>query len=202
MTIGRTDSALAELRRAHELDPVAANIAGNYALVLAAVGRSFEAESLLHRVIRDNPEYQNAHAFLVSVLAGSGRPTAAIDTARHHNVSTISGRAQMAGGLACAYAKAGLVDSARATMRRAAVARDSAMRTGALASAGWWTVAQAVGYAGLGQPDSAAALVPGVMSRTGRVVYAVINGCGGDLLKSRRFMDAMARAAGGGGAPP
>jgi tetratricopeptide (TPR) repeat protein len=195
--MGRADSALAELGRAHELDPVGGNIAANYAQLLATMGRPLEAESLYHRLIRENPELAISFAGLVSLLATTGHASAAIDTAHHHPARGVAPTATMNGNLACAFAKAGMPDSARALVRRAATSADSALRAKALYAAGWWSVSRAIGHASLGEVDSVIALVPGVMSITARTSFLLFNPCAAELLRNPRVMEAVARAAGG-----
>src|SRR5262249_7442601 len=67
ITAGRVDSAVSELRQAHELDPVAANLANGYAAILGGLGRYAESESLVKGIIRENPTYPVSYPNLVGV---------------------------------------------------------------------------------------------------------------------------------------
>jgi serine/threonine-protein kinase len=197
LATNRVDDALRELRRAHELDPVAGNITNNYAGLLAALGRFSEAEPLVHDVIRENPTYPNAYQQLVGVLAMTNREAAAIDTARHHSPSAVSGASGMAGSQACAFARAGQRDSARAVIRRITVERDAARRANAPVPAGWWSVAKAITHGALGEIDSVLAELPGFATRSGRTPFMFLSPCGGLLLKEPRVREMVARLADG-----
>jgi TolB-like protein len=70
---GRRREALAMIRKAEELDPLAPEIQLEIAEQLNELGRFDEAESLARRVAQLNPRYPSAPAILSSILGVTGR---------------------------------------------------------------------------------------------------------------------------------
>jgi serine/threonine-protein kinase len=75
---GRASEALAEIKRAEELDPLRVGFRTNEALDLYFARRYDEAIQVLQDVIKTQPDFSNAHAFLGYTYAAKGQYAEAI----------------------------------------------------------------------------------------------------------------------------
>ena len=71
--LGRSDEAIAEMRRAFELDPASPWVTIRLALVYWIAGRSKEAREMFNRVANEHPKFARAHGGLAFVNATEGR---------------------------------------------------------------------------------------------------------------------------------
>ena len=69
---GRVEEALAELKRAQELDPLSLIINSVLGFAFDTVGKSDEAITQLHKTIEMDPNFANAHGMLGNVLEHQG----------------------------------------------------------------------------------------------------------------------------------
>jgi TolB-like protein/DNA-binding winged helix-turn-helix (wHTH) protein/Flp pilus assembly protein TadD len=76
--VGRREEAIAELRKAHELDPLSLVIASDLARHLGAAHRYSEAIEQLHKVLEVDPDFVLAHDYLSKVYEEEGRLSEAI----------------------------------------------------------------------------------------------------------------------------
>jgi tetratricopeptide (TPR) repeat protein len=78
---GEADSALAEARKAHELDPLTATHSSRVAVALLYARRYAEAEAMYQQTIRDYPK-QPGYLGLSRVYRAEGRPRDALEMER------------------------------------------------------------------------------------------------------------------------
>jgi DNA-binding winged helix-turn-helix (wHTH) protein/tetratricopeptide (TPR) repeat protein len=88
--MGHVDEALAGLRRARELDPMALQWSGNYARVLYSARRYDEAIEFLKPLLAANPKLDPAHSVLAWALIAKGDLAGAEEQLRLVTVPTIN----------------------------------------------------------------------------------------------------------------
>jgi TolB-like protein/DNA-binding winged helix-turn-helix (wHTH) protein/lipoprotein NlpI len=76
--VGRREEAIAELRKAHELDPLSLVIASDLGRHLGAAHRYSEAIELFHKVLEVDPDFVLAHDYLSKVYQEKGLLSEAI----------------------------------------------------------------------------------------------------------------------------
>ena len=191
---GRAEEALAELRRAHELDPLSPNILGWYAQALATAGRAPEAERRLRALIATEPELWTGYAQLAAVLAAVGRGAEAqayADSAMRLGGAATAKHQYALGVAGLAYARGGRVADARRMLERVR------LLVGPRDERGAWSHAEAMILIGLGQPDSALAVLRREVDR-GHVTmlnFAAITPALVPLHSDPRYTDLFRRAA-------
>ena len=70
--LGRVDAALADMRRARELEPMTLLFTGNYALILVNARRYEEVIDLLKPIVEANPGFDLARGILARALMATG----------------------------------------------------------------------------------------------------------------------------------
>jgi DNA-binding winged helix-turn-helix (wHTH) protein/tetratricopeptide (TPR) repeat protein len=76
---GRTEEALAAIRRARELEPMTLLYAGNYGVLLYMTRRYDEAVEFLEPLVEANPKFQHARSVLARALLASGQADRALE---------------------------------------------------------------------------------------------------------------------------
>lgn len=159
--MGRTDEAIAEERRAQELDPLSTAIAGTSAWVQYYGGRFDAADRELRIVLREDSSFALGHFYLGRVYEARGDLKAALGEydatgPLQRWVPTIAARGEV-------LARSGRAGEARATL----AVMDSMSRSAYVTA-----YATALVHAALGQRDSAFAwLDRGVAERTHWLVW-------------------------------
>ena len=115
--LGRFDEAMAELRRARQLDPLSAPYATRVAQVHNAKGELEEAIKALQRVLDLNPDYVDAHRTLATAYRKQGRYEAAI-VEFEKAVNLSGGGNRFLADLGVCYALAGNIERARAVLKK------------------------------------------------------------------------------------
>jgi tetratricopeptide (TPR) repeat protein len=113
--LGRVDAALADMRRARELEPMTLLFTANYALILVNARRYEEVIELLKPVVEANPKFDLARGILARALMATGD----LEGARQQ----LEAREEIGllqAELAIVYAKLGLRDQALAELNRIA----------------------------------------------------------------------------------
>lgn len=70
--LGRADEALAEIKKAYEIDPFSRAVNMNFGLRLLEMRRFEEARAQFEKLIRSEPDYPMAHSFLSGIYADTG----------------------------------------------------------------------------------------------------------------------------------
>lgn len=113
--LGRVDAALADMRRARELEPMTLLFTSNYALILVNARRNEEVIELLKPIIEANPGFDLARGILARALMATGD----LDGARQQ----LEARKEIGllqADLALVYIKLGLQDEANRELERIA----------------------------------------------------------------------------------
>ena len=110
MQQGRFDAAIAELKRAVQLDPLSLIINSDLGLVYYTARRYDQAVEQLLKTIELDPTFNRAHFYLAECYAGQGRYEEALAEAlKYWELSGLKGRSQ----LGYFYAVAGKRDEAQ-----------------------------------------------------------------------------------------
>ena len=143
---GELDSALAEARTAHAMDPLNAAFSERVARHLYFLRRYAEAEAMYRRNLRDYPG-QEVYRGLAAVYRAEGRTRDALDVMRTgaEQKGDSAAAARIPVATSDSQAARMLVDRSREKLRELA----ESARDGGLVSAGDWTHA----YAGVGDVD-------------------------------------------------
>jgi TolB-like protein/Tfp pilus assembly protein PilF len=115
MTVGRTSDALAQARRARELDPLSAVISGNLGRALYRAGRLEESAAQLRDVLALDPAFVVANNDLGRVYLSQGRTAEALPLLERGVDSAVRYSADIA-MLALGYAQSGSRKRAEALM--------------------------------------------------------------------------------------
>jgi TolB-like protein/Flp pilus assembly protein TadD len=110
-TDGRFDEALAELRRAQELDPLSLVINSVLGSILAVAGRDDEAIEQLRKTIEIDPTFDLTHWFLGQAYEDKGQLAEAI--AQYEKATQLNPDPAVLASLARAYALTGRKEEAR-----------------------------------------------------------------------------------------
>jgi tetratricopeptide (TPR) repeat protein len=108
---GRFDEALAELKRAHELDPLSLVINCVLGSTLAVAGRNDEAMEQLRKTMEMDPTFDLTHWFLGQVYEDKGQLVEAIT--QYEKAAQLNPDPAVQASLARAYALAGRKEEAR-----------------------------------------------------------------------------------------
>jgi tetratricopeptide (TPR) repeat protein len=84
LTMNRDDEALAEIKRAHECDPLSLIINSILGLIHGLNGNLAEAEAQLKRTIEMDPNFGRTHLFLAGIYEQQGKFEEAIDEYEKH----------------------------------------------------------------------------------------------------------------------
>jgi pentatricopeptide repeat protein len=142
---GRLEEALREMRRAHELDPLAPIVNAETGWILAIMRRGDEALAHMERLVGADPGFAHFHVVHGMVLQSVGNHRAAI--AAHRTALELGGYYALSySALICAHAAVGEVDEA---MRLFAALEERAKREYVPA------FAFALAYIGLGELEQA-----------------------------------------------
>jgi eukaryotic-like serine/threonine-protein kinase len=187
--LGRHEEALAEIKRAQQLDPLSLIINSVSGLRLLSAGRDDLAIEQLQKTLEIDPNFARAHFFLGQAYMRKGAFAEAI--AEFHRATTLSPNiTQYKGGLGYAYARAG--KSAEAHKLLSELKEHSKRRYVS------WSDLAAI-YAGLGEKDQAfACLENAYEQRETRVVKVNVVPFFDPLRSDPRFADLLRRI----GLPP
>jgi tetratricopeptide (TPR) repeat protein len=145
-TVGRHEEAIAEMKRAMELEPLSVQQGSNYAAVLIYARRFDEAIEQGRRTYELDPTHVGAQNWLCHSLNAKGLYAEAIAFGEKNTVNHAAGVTSLYGCLAFAYARAGQPEKALAELARVKDAAKSRY------VANYWN---AVVYAGLNDKDNA-----------------------------------------------
>ena len=143
---GRMDQAIAEAKRARELNPLSASTAGYEPMFYYLAGEYDSALVLTRKLLQADPDFVGLRSMLVSCYAGQGKYSEAIEEAQ--KMISLSGGSFGHGALAIAYAYAG-------RRREAVVELDLSWRADSLRGTYSWPTEAAGIYARLGDKDRA-----------------------------------------------
>ena len=115
-SLGRWEEAIAESRRAQELDPLSVIINSDLGAVLSAAGRYDEAIAQLRKTIEMEPGFYSAHQYLGFALEGKGNVDEAIG--EYSKAAELDPDPNALGSLGHALARAGRTDEARKILER------------------------------------------------------------------------------------
>jgi tetratricopeptide (TPR) repeat protein len=131
---GEADSALAEARKAHELDPLTAAHSNRVGVALIFARRYAEAEAMYRQTIRDYPNQGHPYMGLSRVYRAEGRPRDALEMER--KAAEVGGDSVMLASLPLATSDSEATRWYADQSRRSLVRLETAVRAGDWIAAG------------------------------------------------------------------
>ncbi|HJU54765.1 MAG TPA: tetratricopeptide repeat protein, partial [Pyrinomonadaceae bacterium] len=183
--MGRFDEAIAEIERAHDLDPLSLIISTDVAKVYYIARRHDEAITQYKRTLDVDPDFAEAHALLALAYSTNGQHEEAV--AELLKVKGLENNPPYLSWLVYVYGRAGRMDEAQRVLKRV---KDLSQQT--YVSPLWMAVA----HTGLGEKDQAFAWFEKVFAErsSGGGVTLKVNPLFDSLRSDPRFQGFLRRA--------